>query len=248
MKTTNNTVLITGGSAGIGFQIAKAFIEKGNDVIITGRDEARLKAAAARLGRVTTITGDVSDPADVERLVSRIEKDFPALNILVNNAGRVYVHDFNNFTGVEAKALDELTTNYLSVIGLTEKLLPVLKRQPEAAVVNVTSIVALVPGAIMATYSASKAALHSYTQSLRLILQKTAVKVFELYPPLVNTEFSKEIGGEQHGIAPEVVADRLLTGLAADESDIRVGMTEDLYRFSLTSPEGALQKLNEARL
>jgi uncharacterized oxidoreductase len=247
MKTTNNTVLITGGSAGIGLQIAKAFIEKGNEVIITGRDEARLKAAAATLGRVTTIVGDVSRPADVDRLVARIGRDFPSLNILVNNAGRAFVHDQDDFTGVEQKAAEEMTVNYLSVIGLTEKLLPVLRRQPEAAVVNVTSIVALVPGLLTATYSASKAALHSFTQSLRLVLRKTAVKVFELYPPLVNTEFSREIGGE-NGIPPEVVAERLLAGLASDEYDIRVGATEDIYKLSLSSPEQALLALNGARL
>lgn len=248
MKTANNTVLITGGSAGIGLQIAKAFIEKGNEVIITGRDEARLKAAAAQLGRVTTITSDVTKPADVDRLVSRIEKDYPGLNILINNAGRAHIHDLSNFSNLEQKLRDEMETNVFSVVGLTERLLPVLKRQPESAVVNVTSIVALVPGAILSTYSATKAALHSFTQTLRLILSRTPVKVFELYPPLVNTEFSKEIGGEQHGIAPEVVAERLLTALAADEFDVRVGATEDMYKFSLASPEQAFQKMNEARL
>lgn len=248
MKTANNTVLVTGGSAGIGLQIAKAFIEKGNEVIITGRDEARLKAAAAQLGRVTTITGDVTKPADVDRLVSRIERDFPGLNILINNAGRAYVHDPANYTGIGEKLRDEMETNVFSVLGLTERLLPVLKRQQESAVINVTSIVALVPSAILSTYSATKAALHSFTQTLRLILGRTPVKVFELYPPLVNTEFSKEIGGAERGIAPEIVAERLMEGLSKDEFDIRVAATEDMYKFSLASPEQAFQKMNEGRL
>lgn len=244
MKTTNNTVLITGGSAGIGLSIARAFLAKGNEVIITGRDEARLREAARELGPVTTIVGDVSRPEDVDRLVDRVQRDFPALNVLVNNAGKAHLYDP---AGIADKGGEEIQTNYLSVIRLTERLLPLLRQQPEAAVVNVTSVLAFVPSMAVPTYAASKAALHSYTQALRLILQKTPVKVFELMPPLVNTEFSKEIGGEK-GIAPEVVAEELLRALAEDVYEIRVGGTEDLYRLSLSSPEQALLAVNAGRL
>ena len=115
-----------------------------------------------------------------------------------------------------------MLTNYLSVIRLNEQLLPLLKQQPEAAIVNVSSIVAFVPGARLATYAASKAALHSYTLSLRhKLAQSTGVKVFELMPPLVNTEFSAEIGG-QNGIAPSVVAEALVEALRNAVGAIRV--------------------------
>jgi uncharacterized oxidoreductase len=247
MKTTKNTVLITGGSAGIGLSIAREFLAKGNEVIITGRDEKRLSDAAAKLGgKVTTIVGDVSKPEDVDRLVARVQKDFPHLNILVNNAGKADLYDKDLQRGAQ-QAGEEMLVNYVSVIGLTERLLPVLRQQTEAAVVNVTSVLALVPAIVVTTYSASKAALRSYTHALRLLLQKTPVKVFELLPPLVNTEFSKGIGGEK-GISPDVVAEQLLDSLARDVFEIRVGQTEDIYKLHLSSPEQALLALNGARL
>lgn len=247
MKTTNNTVLISGGSAGIGFEIAKLLSEKGNHVIITGRNEERLKQAAAKLKNVTAIVSDVSNAEDVECLVEQINNDFPKLNIVINNAGRALVYDIaaENANAYE-KAEDEMLTNYLSVIRLNEKLLPLLKKQEAAAIVNVSSVVAFVPGSLV-TYSASKAALHSYTQSLRLALKKeTNVAVFELMPPLVDTELSAAIGGK-NGILPTVVAEQFVEGLEQNEYEIRVGQTEDVYRLYLSSPEEALQLMNQTR-
>ncbi len=245
MKSTNNTVLISGGSAGIGFEIAKLLSEKGNNVIITGRNEERLNQAAAKLKNVTAIVSDVSNAKDVERLVEQINSDFPKLNMIINNAGRALVYDIaaENANAYE-KAEDEMLTNYLSVIRLNEKLLPLLKKQQTTAIVNVSSIVAFVPGS-MVTYSASKAALHSYTQSLRLALkQETKVAVFELMPPLVDTELSAAIGGK-NGISPTVVAEQFVAGLEQNEYEIRVGQTEDMYRLYLSSPEDALQLMNQ---
>ncbi len=136
-----------------------------------------------------------------------------------------------------------MLTNYLSVIRLNEKLLPLLKKQQSAAIVNVSSIVAFVPGRL-ATYSASKAALHSYTRSLRLALKENShVEVFELMPPLVDTEFSAPIGGN-HGISPTAVAEQFVAGLENNNYEIRVGKTEDIYRLSLLSPEEALLLMN----
>ncbi len=247
MRTTKNTVLITGGSAGIGFEIAKLFSQTENHVIITGRDEERLKKASSKLQNVTAIVSDVSNEADVNALVKRLVSDFPELNIVINNAGRALVYNLTT-ENVHAfdKAADEMHTNYLSVIRLNEKLLPLLKLQKEAAIVNVSSVVAFVPGSL-ATYSASKAALHSYTQALRIALERVSdVKVFELMPPLVDTEFSAPIGGH-NGIKPSVVAERFLEGLKKDEYEIRVGQTEDIYRLYLSSPSDALNYLNGHR-
>lgn len=248
MKSSNNTILITGGSAGIGFALAGLLSSKGNRVIITGRNEKRLQAAAAQLPNTTAIAGDVSDPADVTRLVGILRRDHPDLNIVINNAGKAFFYDLTA-EGIDAagKAGEEMVTNYLSVLRLNELLLPLLKKQPEAAIVDVSSIVAFVPGAGLATYAASKAALHSYTLSLRhKLAQSTGVKVFELMPPLVNTEFSAEIGG-QNGIAPSVVAEALVEALEKDEYEIRVGRTEDIYRLYLSSPEQAFQAMNAVR-
>ena len=244
MKTTGNTILITGGSAGIGFEIAKAFSEKGNNVIITGRNEARLTSAAAKLKNTTGIVSDVADKQDVERLVATLKSDFPAINVVINNAGAASYYLLDNVDNAYDRAEGEIITNYLSIIGLNQKLFSLLGAQPEAAIVNVSSIAAFVPNHVIPTYAASKAALHSYTQSLRLTLQKqTAIKVFELMPPLVNTEFSTEIGGE-NGIPASEVADALIKAFENDTYEIHVGRTADLFGLFLQSPEQALLAMN----
>jgi uncharacterized oxidoreductase len=243
MKTSQNTVLITGGSAGIGFEIAKQLSAKNNHVIIIGRNPERLQKAAAQLQNVTAINADISDAADVDNLVTKLFSDFPQLNVVINNAGAASISDLLNNTDTFEKASNEMHTNYLSVIRLNEKLLPLLKKQSEAAIVNVSSIVAFVPGKLTATYSASKAALHSYTQALRVALTDTTVKVFELMPPLVDTEFSTEIGGHL-GIPPSQVADEFLASLETDNYEIRVGNTEQLYQLYLSSPTEALNFMN----
>lgn len=247
MKTTNNTVLITGGSAGIGLELAKQFKASGNNVIITGRDAARLQKALEQLPGVTGIVSDVTHAADVDKLITRLQTEFPNLNVVINNAGRAFVHDLAQADGTYAKAAEEIETNYLSVIRLNEKLLPILRKQPEAAIVDVSSIVAYTPNHIIATYSATKAALHSYTVSLRHALAKnSSVKVFELMPPLVNTEFSHDIGGAERGIAPSAVAEALLTAFKQDEYEVRVGDTAYIYELSRKSPDEAFAVLNPA--
>lgn len=243
MKTINNTVLITGGSAGIGFEIAKTLSEKGNKVIITGRNAERLNEAVARLSNVTGIVCDVTNDKEVNQLTKRLHSDFPDLNLVINNAGKAYVHTLTSGKAFD-KAGDEMLTNYLSVIRINEKLLPILSVQKEAAIVNVSSIVAFVPNNIAATYGASKAALHSYSQSLRIILAKSGnVKVFELMPPLVNTDFSQEIGGA-NGISPAVVAEDLVNALQNDQYEIHVGRTANIYELFHSSPSDALLVMN----
>ncbi len=245
MKTTNNTVLITGGSAGIGLEIAKQLSSRGNKVIITGRDQSRLDNALKILKGATGIVSDVSNAADAEKLVETIVHDFPGLNVVINNAGRAVLYDIGESNGAFEKAEDEMLTNYLSIIRLNEKLLPQLKKQGEAAIVNVSSIVAFVPGKLV-TYSASKAALHSYTQSLRIALSRTSnVKVFELMPPLVDTEFSAPINGSA-GIPASVVANDLIDALENNVFEIRVGKTQDIYQLFLQSPEQALNVMQPA--
>lgn len=227
----------------MGLEMARLFVANGNKVIITGRDETRLKAAASQLENVTAIVSDVANDSDVNALVKRVTNDFPELNVLINNAGRAFAYNLSGGAGAYEKAENEMMTNYLSVIRLTEKLLPLLEKQAVSAVINVSSITAYAPNAYISTYSATKAALHSYTQSLRLALANTSVKVFELMPPLVNTDFSSEIGGE-NGIAPSVVAEDVLNAMTNDRFEIRTGATEDIYQLSLSDPEMAFKAMN----
>ncbi len=246
MKTSKNTILVTGGGSGIGFEIAKLFSQNDNYVIITGRSEERLLKAASKLENVTAIQADITNEDDVNRLAAKIAKDFPNLNVLINNAGSAHYYDVLS-PNIDAftKASDEINTNYLSIVRLTEKLLPVLNSQSEAAIANVSSIVAFVPSKTLISYSASKAALHSYTQSLRIALERSSspTQVYEVMPPLVNTEFSKEIGGE-NGISPEVVAQDLFNAFKENHFEIHVGQTEDIYQLSLSSPKDALLAMN----
>ncbi len=245
MNISNKTVLITGGGSGIGFATAKLLSEKGNKVIITGRNSARLQKAAAQLKNVTAIPCDINAEADVKNLVKEVQEKFSDLSVLVNNAGAAYAYQLSSEADAFAKASEEITTNYLSLIRLTEQLLPVLSKQKEAAIVNVSSIVVFAPTAVISTYSASKAAVHSYTQSLRHTLAKnTQIKVFELMPPLVNTEFSKGIGGE-NGIPALEVAEGLVAGFEKDEYEIQVGATAQIYQLFLSSPKDAFNALNQ---
>src|SRR5258708_20830502 len=126
MKTTQNTVIITGGSAGIGLEIDKQFTAKGNKVIITGRDKKRLNLAASQLPGVTAIECDVTKTKDVEDLVKKLNSGFPSLNVVINNAGRAIVHNLLRDTNAYDKASDEMMTNYLSIISLNESVLPLL--------------------------------------------------------------------------------------------------------------------------
>jgi len=244
MKTSKNTILIIGGTAGIGYETAKQLSALDNHVIITGRDKDRLESAASTLDNVTAINFDVTNPEQVDALVLRLKTDFPAFNMVINNAGKAFAYSLDD---PNADAFDnaetEMLTNYLAIIRLNQKLLPILKEKTAAAIVNVSSIVAYVPGVSLPTYSASKAALHSYTTALRFTLADTTVKVFELMPPLVNTEFSKEIGGH-NGIEPSVVAKDLVDALANDTYQIRVGNTAQIYELLLTSPENAMAAMN----
>jgi uncharacterized oxidoreductase len=242
MKSENNTILITGAGSGIGFETAKLLVEKGNKVIIAGRNLEKLEAAAKRLGNVAFIQCDVTSESDVNNLVRRISSEHRDLNILINNSGAAFGYSLAEDADAYTSALKEMEVNYLAPVRLTEKLLPLLKNKAEAAVINITSVVAIVPWAVMPTYSASKAALQSYTRLLRLSLAKSSVKVFEVLPPLVDTEFSKNIPVDK--LAPSAVANAIVNGIAEDKFEIRIGFTDHFYNVNKESPEKAFNALN----
>lgn len=243
MKKNNNTILITGGGSGIGFELAKIFSESQNHVIIAGRDEDKLKNASERLSNVKYIKCDVTDEESISSLVEKLEEDYPELNVLINNAGAANYYNLGTKAGAYEKAKSEITVNYLAPILLTEKLLPVLLNKAEAAVINISSIAAYSPGLVLPTYSASKAALHSYTQILRLTLSvDTAVKVFEVLPPLVDTEFAAALTREK--MSPVTVAEDIFRGFEDDVFEMRIGSTAAFYELMLQSPENALLSRN----
>jgi uncharacterized oxidoreductase len=188
MKTSGNTILITGGGSGIGEALAHRFHDRGDTVIIAGRRQDALEQAAGARDRIHTVTLDVEDPAAVEAFAKQVVADFPSLNVLVNNAGVMKFEDLTSRRDL-ADAEATVAINILGPIRLTNALIDHLTGQPDAAIVTVTSGLAYVPLVAAPTYSASKAAIHSYTVSLRTLLAGK-VEVIELTPPGVQTDLT----------------------------------------------------------
>ncbi len=238
MKTTGNTVFISGGSAGIGLAIAKKLSAGGNKIIINGRNQERLQSALKQLDNAMAIQGDLSIKADRLKIAEELKSNHPNLNIIINNAGAAFMNDLSNSNNNSAeKAYEEINTNYISVIDFTSLTLPLLLKQKEAAIVNVSSIAVFRSNKYLPTYSASKAALHSYTQGLRdTFSENENLNVYELYPPLVNTEFSAEIGGA-NGIPASEVADELFIALEKNQFEVPVGNTKKIHELVIPITE-----------
>jgi uncharacterized oxidoreductase len=188
MKTTGNTILITGGGSGIGRGLAEAFHALGNQVIISGRRKEFLDKTTAANPGMKSLTLDIDDPASIGTFSETITKDHPKLNIVINNAGIMRPENLKSQPIDLTHSESIITTNLLGPIRLTAALLPKLLKQPSATVMMVTSGLAFVPLVFTPTYCATKAAIHSYTQSLRYQLKATSVEVLELAPPYVQTE------------------------------------------------------------
>ncbi|WP_221091023.1 SDR family oxidoreductase [Deinococcus aquaedulcis] len=194
MTITGKTVLLTGGGSGIGRALAEGLHDRGNTVLMAGRRLETLQEVAAARPNLHAYALDVTDPVSIAALTERMTAEHPTLNVLINNAGIMVAEDLLTQPDT-ATAEATVATNLLGPIRLTHALLPHLRRQPQATILNVTSGLASVPLAVTPTYSATKAALHSYTESLRWQLRGTAVQVTELAPPYVATELMP--GGSQ---------------------------------------------------
>ncbi|WP_425985766.1 SDR family oxidoreductase [Brevundimonas sp. TWP1-2-1b1] len=188
MKITGNTILITGGGTGIGRALAETLHARGNQIIITGRREAVLKETAAANPGMAWATLDVDDAAAIAAFGVQVVKDHPGLNAVILNAGIMKLEDIKAQPFDLATAEATITTNLLGPIRLTAALLPHLTAQPEATIMTVTSGLAFIPLTATPTYNATKAAIHSWTQSLRHQLRDTGVEVLELAPPGVATD------------------------------------------------------------
>ncbi len=187
MKLTGNTIFITGGGSGIGRGLAEALHGLGNQVIISGRRAEVLKAVTEANPGMQSVELDVASAASIAAVASKLVAEHPELNVLINCAGIMQPDGVNGVVD-DAVVSSIITTNLLGTVRMTSALIEHLKAQESATVINVSSGLAFVPLAITAVYSASKAAIHSYTQSLRFLLKGTSVKVLELAPPYVQTE------------------------------------------------------------
>jgi uncharacterized oxidoreductase len=188
MKITNNTILITGGGSGIGRGLAEAFHALGNQVIIAGRRQHALDEVTDANPGMASVTLDIDDPEAIRSFAEEVTEFHPTLNVLINNAGIMRPENLKAPQAADAEAI--ITTNLLGPIRLTAALLPHLQKQPSSAIINVSSGLAFVPFPTTPTYSATKAALHSYTVSLRVHLKDTPVEVIEIIPPAVATDLT----------------------------------------------------------
>lgn len=186
MQMSGNTILITGGGSGIGRGLAESFHAERNQVIIAGRRKQVLDEVTRANPGMKSATLDIEDAAAIRAFADRIHRDFPALNVVIHNAGIMRQEALRSGKVEDAEAI--IATNLLGPIRLTAALLPHLEKQPKAAVMTVSSGLAFVPMAITPTYCATKAGIHSYSQSLRYHLKDTSIQVLELIPPYVQTE------------------------------------------------------------
>lgn len=249
MELTNNTILITGGSSGIGFELAKAFLQRGNTVIITGRDEARLAKAKAVLPELHTICSDAARREQIDELRVQIGARFPKLNMLINNAGIMRTINLNR-PDPAGDLAEEIQPNLAGPIWLIEAFLPLLKQQPVSAIVNISSGLAFVPLPISPVYCATKAAMHSYTQSLRVQLQRTNVRIFELMPPATDTALLSGMSEEDRKATKPMNVSELvkaaLKGLESDTLEIRPGQANGLRFMSRVAPNFILKQLSKS--
>jgi len=188
MRLTGNTILITGGGSGIGRGLAESLLKLGNKVIISGRRQKALDETTGANPGMQSLMLDVAEEGSIRSFAADVVEKFPSLTVLINNAGIMRPENLLEQPEDLADAEAIVATNLLGPIRLTAALLPHLKQQPGAAIVNVSSGLAFVPLAITPTYCATKAAIHSYTQSLRWQLRETGVEVLEIIPPYVQTE------------------------------------------------------------
>jgi uncharacterized oxidoreductase len=187
MKLTGNTILITGGGSGIGRGLAEALHKLGNQVIISGRRKGHLDVTTKANPGMKSVELDVENPASIKAVAARLIGEYPKLNVLINNAGVMHIDDIS--VAVDEKMLvTTITTNLMGPIRMTGAFIDHLKKQDRAVVMNVSSVLGFVPMTMAAVYSTTKAAMHSYSMSLRYKLKDTSVKVLEIAPPWVATD------------------------------------------------------------
>ncbi|WP_299778428.1 SDR family NAD(P)-dependent oxidoreductase [uncultured Roseobacter sp.] len=240
MKTNNNTVLITGGSSGIGATLAKRLSELGNRVIVCARNEDRLAQIKSRIPSIQTKACDIQDLEQIEALKDDIGSE---VNLLINNAGIVQELSLHANADLGAQ-IKEVDINLNGILRMLHVFLPSMQNHTTAAVVNVTSATAFIAESKAPIYSATKAAQHALTLALRHQLRDTQVKVFELIPPLTDTPMAAHVEGISK-LSPDKVASALIAGLEKDQYEIAPGLSRAARLMSRVAPRFAFSQLNK---
>jgi len=237
MKLTGRTILITGGSAGIGLAFALKFLELGNTVIVTGRRQTVLDEVKAKYPKLHTFQGDVADPTQIANLAARVKTEYPKLDVLMNNAGIMLYKNLKSSAADLDGLMAEVNINVGGVIRMNSAFIDILVAN-KGTVINVSSglaFVALPPAPI---YSATKAAIHSYTQSLRFQLEETNVEVIEIMPPAVKTDMTAElVEGGGTVITTDELIKKSFAALRAGKLEIRPGQSNQLAFLRRLAPD-----------
>ncbi len=244
MNLKNSTVLITGGSSGIGLELSKVFVQKGNKVIICGKSNERLLAAKKAIPQLVTYQCDLSNSQECVDFAQKIKKNHPDLNILINNAAIVNKIDFINDENAIELAENEYQTNLIAPIRLIKLLYKTINTNESSAIINITTGLIYAPRVIYPFYNSSKSALHSFTQTLRIRLKDKKTKVIEVMFPAVNTPWHQGTP-PKIAISTELAVSEMINGLEKRKSEIRVGGSRILYLMSRLAPSFALKKVNE---
>lgn len=240
MHTSNHVVLITGGASGIGLALAKKFVAENNKVIITGRNFEKLLAVKQTYPTIDIELADVNNEQDVSRLVEKYKE---VVTILINNAGIQYNYEFCAELDGQHFIKHELDTNVYAPIKLTHLFGAHLLAKETAAIINISSGLGLVPKKSAPVYCSTKAAIHIFTKALRYQLASTSVKVFEIIPPLVDTDMTKGRGSGK--ISPEQLADEFWSAFKKDKYEVYIGkakLLKVINRFLPKVAENILKK------
>ena len=235
MKLTGNKILITGGSSGIGLALAKHFLSLKNKVIITGRSKEKLLQIKNEFPTVDFFCGDLSDRNTLDRLVLFVEQQHSDINVLINNAAVQYNYDFMDEPELTYKIDYEISVNLAAPIKLTALLLPLLLKNSNSAIVNVSSGLFIAPKKSASVYCATKSAIHSYSQTLRYQLENTEIKVFEIIPALIDTPMTEGRGKSK--LSPEKLVEEFMYNFRNDKYENYIGKTKLLKLINRLFPK-----------
>ncbi|WP_432714547.1 SDR family oxidoreductase [Pedobacter sp.] len=241
MKRSGNTVLVTGGGTGIGLALVEILLKEGNEVIICGRTKATLDDAQKRFPTLKTFVVDLSNAEGREALKTEVNSRFPKLNVLINNAGIYSITDIMHPNYI-ATLESELATNLIAPVALIHLLMPILEKQYDATIVNVTSGYVFIPSVQSSAYSVTKIGLRAITQSLRFHFRKTSIRVVEVIPPAVDTQMNK--GKKISLITTELFAQKVFKGLINGDDEIVVGVSKIGKLLSRIAPKFGFTKMN----
>ena len=237
MELSNNTILLTGGTSGIGLELLRQFYNLGNKIIVASSSPDKLNNLHRHYPGVSTVVCDLGDTKAVRKLLAHCLNTYPEINILINNAGIQYRYDWLEEEDGFNKIAKELRVNLSSPLYLIYGLLPQLQKQKQAAIINVSSALAFHPKKSAPVYCASKAALHNLSKSLRYQLEGSSIKVFEIIPPMVDTPMTA--GRGKGKLSPKQLADEFMRNFRRNKYESNIGKTKLLRLIGRLYPKGA---------